>query len=95
VALIHAGFGVALLLADFDELLDFRGSVVRESELLESALLDSVVYGLCCLLKGRVAIRYMQEHRLHSRSLEGIKRLPNAQLNFRRFMVSGLATVDF
>jgi hypothetical protein len=35
-----------------------------------------------------------QQYGLHGGSLEGIKRLSNAQINFRGFMVPGLATVD-
>jgi len=95
MSLIHAGFGITLLLAYLDELLHLRGSIIREPEFLEFALLKCVVHCLCCILKGCLAIRSMQKHGLHSRDPEGIKRLPNAQINLRRFMVSGLATVDF
>jgi len=95
MSLIHAGFGITLLLAYLDKLLHFRGSIVRESEFLEFALLNRVIHCLCCILKGCLAIRYMQKHGLHSGSLEGIQRLPNAQINLQRFMVPGLATVDF
>jgi hypothetical protein len=95
MSLIHAGFGITLLLAYLDELLHFRGSIIREPEFLEFALLKCVVYCLCCILKGCLEIRSMQKHGLYSGGPEGIKRLPNAQINLRRLMVSGLATVDF
>lgn len=95
MSLIHAGFGINLLLAYLDKLLHFRGSIIRESESLEFTLLYSVIHCLCCILKGCLAIRYMQKHGFHSGSLEGVKRQPNAQINLRRFMVPGLTTVDF
>ena len=94
MSLIHAGFGIPILLTYLDELLNFRSSIVGESELLEFPLLNGVVHGLCCILKGRLAIGYMQKHCLHRGSLEGIKRLPNAQSDLRRLMVPGMAAVD-
>ena len=37
----------------------------------------------------------MQKHGLYGGSLEGSKRLPDAQIDLRRFVVPGLTTVDF
>ena len=81
MSLIHAGFGITLLLAYLEKLLHFRGSVVRESKFLEFALLDSVIHCLRCILKRSLAIWYMQKNCLHGGCVEGIKRLLDAQIN--------------
>lgn len=95
VALIHTGFDISILFADIDELLHFGGSVVREPETLELALLEGVVHGLRHVFKGRLTIRDVQEHSVHARRLEFFKRSPNAQSDFGWFMGSGTSAEDF
>lgn len=56
MSLVHARLRVALLLAYFENLLHLGGSVVRQAELLEPALLDSIMHGLCRLFKGSLAV---------------------------------------
>ena len=95
MSLIHAGLGIAVLLAYLEELPYFRGSIVGESELLELSLIQSVIHCPCRILEGCLAIGYMQKHGLHSGSLKGIKRLHDAHLNLRRCMIPGMAIEDF
>lgn len=64
--LIYAGFDIALLLAYINILLHLRRGEVGESKFLEFALLMSVIHCLCCIFKGRLAIRDVQEHGFHS-----------------------------
>ena len=57
MSLIHAWFGIILLLTYVDKLLHLRSSIIGDSEFLEFALLYSVVNRLCCVFKGCLAIR--------------------------------------
>lgn len=95
MSLVHAGFGVTLLLTYLNELLHLRGSIIRKSKSLEFPLLQSVIHRPCCILKGCLAIRYVQKHGLHGGSPQGIERLPNAQVNLQRFVIPRSTIADF
>ena len=92
---VRARLCITLLLADFDEGLHLRSSVIGESKLLEFALLHSVMDCLGCILKGRRAIGYMQKDGLRRGSFEGIKRPCNAHFDLGRLMGSSLTVADF
>ena len=95
MSLVHARFGVSFFLTYLNELPHLRGSIIRKSESFEFPLLQSVIHRSCCILKGCLAIRYVQKHGLHGGSPQGIKRLPNAQVNLRRLVVPGSTVADF
>ena len=84
-------FGITLSLAYLDELLHFCFGIVGDPELPEFPLLNAVIHGPRCILKGRLTIRYMEIHCLYRRSLESIQRCRNTLLNLARFMGPGWA----
>ena len=71
MSLIRSRFDPVVGFADLNNLLDFLWSVVAETESLELAFYEGIVYGSTCFLEGDSAIGSMEIHDVDFGDLQG------------------------
>lgn len=95
VALIDAWLHKTLLIADANELVDFVGRIIAQSELLEFAVAICLVHGPRCVQQRRLSVGHMQVHGVYRRGLQSLQTFCDARLDLFRGKGSRFHALDF